>query len=177
MTFTKLFKVTLVIIGVYLVTSLALNLYSLYYSVNNRYATQKYDYEHAKLCYECANGLKTGICPKINQNPSLSGYADGMNPVYPKAQEYSGDVKHSELSTKQTYNQLNSNEINDDFIVTHDYCYYRDWTAENNHIGLFSKEPDKGELYFESLKNPGIYYSILVGPLYLLACSAGGCQP
>jgi hypothetical protein len=122
-----------------LVLSVVISIRGAYKEADRFYAEKLYEYSTAKLCYECATGMRGGTCPKIDRDPSLAGYIGGINAQYPMAKEYSGSVS-------PIYNArwgAKAEEINDVFIVEHYYCYYRDWTDQNEYISGYYKEPKK----------------------------------
>ncbi len=162
--FSKKLKIIFLIIILYLVASVALSLYMGNLNVSSRYAEQLYDYTRAKLCYECVSGNKDGICPKINRDPSLVGYVEGINPSYPVAREYEGEVNRAELLQKITYGDLNENEINEDLVIKYDYCYYKDGTQDGDYLTGFYTKPDKIS-YSQQLRNPNFYFGAILAPI------------
>src|SRR3989344_3297471 len=148
----KILKNFLLVIACIYVMFLVFNLYLLYLSVDKKYANQKYDYTRAKLCYECARGIKDGICPKIKIN------MEGMNPYYPRAVEYTGKVEY----IIRAYCQLTSNKINEDLIIKHDYCYSGDWMDRSDYLGMFSEAPSKNKIYSEILKGPNFLFELFL---------------
>jgi hypothetical protein len=161
----KSVKIILIVILIYLVLSTIIQLIRLNSYVKTEYSEQTYNYIHAKLCYDCASGNKTGICPEINRDGNLAGYVEGINAIYPHAEEYVGNLPKNKFFT---YTDIS--EINEELIIKKDYCYYRDWTENADYLSGFYPEPNKGELYSKSLLNKDFYISILIGPIYWIAC-------
>jgi len=173
----KSVKIILIVILIYLVLSTMIQLIRLNSYVKTEYSEQTYNYIHAKLCYECAFGNKTGICPEINRDGNLAGYVEGINAIYPNAEEYGGNLpKNRFFTATDEYKNLKISEINEELIIKNDYCYYRDWTENADYLSGFCPEPNKGELYSKSLLNKDFYISILVDPIYWIVCIFADCR-
>jgi len=161
----KKIKIFLIILGLYLLISFSFSLYILSNYVNHEYSEDRYNYDRAKICYDCANGMEEEICPKINKNPSLAGYVEGADYSYPNAKEYGGNFEYIMFIEKTEYSP-SSKDIDKNFILKHHYCFFRDWTLEAEHLNLFSEIPkSKGKHYIEALTTPEFYLPVLFPPI------------
>ena len=81
------------------------------------------------------------------------------------------------MITLEIYNKLNSDAINVEFVIKHDFCYYSDWTDNGEYSRRFSEMPTKKKLYFESLPKNGIEASnIFQLPIGVAVCSIVSCR-
>ncbi len=149
----KKLKIFYIILGIYLFVSFSFFIYNSIFELPRTYANGMWRYVEQNMCYECAHGLRSSTCPKIqNINQGIK--------VYPTAKQYNGeyDAKFSkyvkivyyENSQKKTNEALadlvKSGEL-ENFIVSHISCGSGAWDERKINEKYLMKRPEKKKSY------------------------------